>query len=125
VRLADLYVPAGSRPTAWSELARPDGLCDVRATFFLRPAGANPMEGLRLRRIASTLRSAAQTGRVVHLWWHPHNFGRDAEASLAFLEHILRVFDECRDRHGMESLSMVEAAERALGESPRGAEGLG
>ena len=33
---------------------------------------------------------AAKTGSNYHLWWHPHNFGKDLEANLKFLEKILQ-----------------------------------
>lgn len=126
-RLLDAYAPVSAAPARWDEVVRPDGLCDVRATLFLRPfeAQLRGLEELRLARIAEAIRSAARSGGVIHLWWHPHNFGRDLEANLAFLERILRVVAECRDRDGMESLSMFEVAERSRAAGPRGVEGHG
>lgn len=122
-RLLDAYTPvSGPGGVRWDELARQDGLWDVRASLFLRPHSPRlrALEPLRLARIAAGVRDAARTGRVFHLWWHPHNFGRNLEANLAFLEQVLRVVAECRARFGMESLSMGEVADRAAAAQPEG-----
>jgi peptidoglycan/xylan/chitin deacetylase (PgdA/CDA1 family) len=127
-RLVDAYLPVtGVAGAAWGEVPRPDGLCDVRATAFLRPhhPSLRALDGLRLARIAGAVRRAAREGRVFHLWWHPHNFGRHLDANLSFLEAILRVVAECRERLGMRSLSMAEVAAvaaRGRQEGVRGSE---
>jgi peptidoglycan/xylan/chitin deacetylase (PgdA/CDA1 family) len=116
-RLVDAYLPAtGPGVAGWDEVRRADGLCDVRASAFLRPhqPALRRLDGLRLARLSSAVRLAARAGRVFHLWWHPHNFGRHLEANLSFLEAILRVVAECRERLGMLSLSMGEAAAVAV-----------
>jgi peptidoglycan/xylan/chitin deacetylase (PgdA/CDA1 family) len=115
-RAVDAYVPAaGHATTAWDDLARGEAPLDVRASAFLRPyrPALRRLETLRLARLAWALRHAARAGRVFHLWWHPHNFGRHLEENLAFLDALLGVFAECRARYGMESLSMGEVAARA------------
>jgi peptidoglycan/xylan/chitin deacetylase (PgdA/CDA1 family) len=112
-RMLDAYLPlSGLRGTGWDEIVRPDGLCDVPASLFLRPYAPRlrAFDGARLARIAAAVRHAARSGRVFHLWWHPHNFGRHLAENLAFLEGVLRVVGECRSRHGMGSLSMGEVA---------------
>jgi hypothetical protein len=112
--MLDAYLPvSGPGNVAWDEVPRPDGLHDVRASLFLRPCrpGLRALERARLARIALAIRHAARTGRLFHLWWHPHNFGRDLEENLSFLEAILRVVGECRARSGMRSLSMGEVAD--------------
>ncbi len=120
-RLLDAYLPlSGSGGAGWDELSREDGLCDVRASLFLRPhePRLRALEPVRLARLAAAIRDAARSGRVFHLWWHPHNFGRNLEANLAFLERVLGVVAECRARFGMESLTMAEVAERAQAATP-------
>ena len=79
------------------------------------------LEGTRLRRILNGLDYAANRGQAYHLWWHPHNFGRQLPENLAFLEKILAHFAKLRQSQGMESLNMGELAARVGFETPAGA----
>lgn len=115
-RLLDNYVPmTGNQVFAWEDIPFIDGVCALPASHFLRPYSAKlaHLDGLRFRRIASGIREAAESGGVYHLWWHPHNFGLDAEQNLAFLRRLLEVHKTCRARHGMRSLSMTAAGNHA------------
>ena len=49
---------------------------------------------------------AAKAGRGYHLWWHPHNFGRNLDANMDGLRLIIDHFAVLRDRHGMTSVAM-------------------
>jgi peptidoglycan/xylan/chitin deacetylase (PgdA/CDA1 family) len=109
-RLADSYLPITREKTA---LRTPiDGLSDVPATMFLRPVTAplKALEPLRLDRLKRMMTTAARTGSIFHLWWHPHNFGRDTEANLDVLDRLLQHFRELRDRFGMRSMTMADMA---------------
>lgn len=108
-RLADSYLPITRERTV---LRKPiDGLFDVPATMFLRPVAVplKPFEPLRLSRLKGMMTTAARTGSIFHLWWHPHNFGRDTETNLQFLDHLLNHHNTLRDRFGMRSMTMAEA----------------
>ncbi len=114
MRLADTYVGVSAVPTfAWDSIRRHDGLCDVPASAFLRPFSPSRrrLEPLRMRRLVSGLRAAATGGRIVHLWWHPHNFARHPEESFAFLNRLLDEFDRLADRDGMRSMAMRDVVE--------------
>lgn len=114
-RAADAYAPVGpSYLQAWDDVRQPSGLCDVAASFFLRPLepALRPLEPLRMTRLRAAIRRAAESGRLVHLWWHPHNFGVRLEEHLAMLRELLDTFAACREREGMLSLSMAEVADR-------------
>lgn len=122
MRLADSYLDvSGDGSVGWDEIAQPGGLADVRASFFVRPFSPSlrAFESLRLRRLRLALQNAARERRVLHLWWHPHNFGAYPEESLRFLRGVLEEFSRCRDAYGMESLSMAEVADRAMERSAR------
>lgn len=119
LRLAEAYAPAGpSYLVRWDEVAQPSGLCDVRASFFVRPlregTGMHAIERARVSRLRRAIVRAGRERRIVHLWWHPHNFGVRTEANIAMLRALLDTFVECRERYGMESLSMAEVADRAM-----------
>jgi peptidoglycan/xylan/chitin deacetylase (PgdA/CDA1 family) len=119
-RAVDAYVPLyGHHTYAWSDLRRPGlPLCNVPASFFLRLPSQPRLRARALARIRTSMEHAARNGRIVHLWWHPHNFGVDTSARLAALRDVLVWFAELRDRHGMRSLTMAEIATSVLGPPP-------
>lgn len=112
-RLADTYLNlAGHHTTRWEEVEQSNGLCNVPASFYVRPYSPRfkALENLRLRRIERGMRYAAENGRILHLWWHPHDFGVNIDENIEFLRRILRRYRGLHDSHGMRSLSMSEAA---------------
>lgn len=110
MRLADAYAPlANNRHTL---PLRSEGLRDVPASRFLRPFSRrmNLLEWRRIGRIKREMTLAAENGELYHLWWHPHNFGVDLEENLAVLEAIASHYRILSERHGMQSMTMIEAA---------------
>lgn len=119
LRLADAYAPiTGPGSVEWESVV-PDenGLSDVRESRFFRPAPRFllPFDGLRLGRIVRSLRAAARTGSIFHLWWHPHNFGGDIAKSLADLEKVLEAFAQLREDGLMHSFNMGELSDLVRG----------
>ncbi|MRU15691.1 hypothetical protein FDP25_09640 [Roseovarius sp. A21] len=111
VRLLDSIMPVVPR----TDPRRPKqcaGATDVKASRFLRPwrSSLPAYSTLHLNRIRSEMRTAAQQGRQFHLWWHPHNFGRNARENLMQLEKVLEEYARLRLSHGMESVTMSDAA---------------
>lgn len=114
-RLADTYAPlTGTRDVPWPTAH--DGLVDVSASAFLRPAARRPnvLARLRLRRLVASMKHAAETHRLFHVWWHPHNFGIRLRENMAFLGELLDAYDQLRRTRSFESLTMGEVASRAL-----------
>jgi peptidoglycan/xylan/chitin deacetylase (PgdA/CDA1 family) len=111
----------GDHTIGWDDMWNGGPLCNVQAGFFLRPTRPvlwrRPLRWLQFHRIAPSIRRAAREHRVIHLWWHPHNFGRHVEANIAQLRDLLEVYAKCRERFGMRSMSMAEAAACARGEA--------
>ncbi len=111
-RLADAYVSI-SRGLAYDAdrigMAAP---FDVAASRFLRPwsRATRWAERLRIRRIQKEMRDAARSGRIYHLWWHPHNFGVNLQENLAVLSAVLDTYRELHDAHGMQSMNMRDVA---------------
>ena len=68
------------------------------------------LEGLKVRRIKKEMLYAAQKGLIYHLWWHPHNMGARTAENLAQLEDIFRYYLELKEKYGMQSFNMSEAA---------------
>ncbi len=92
LRLIDSYWNiSGLHCYDWNELRDPSGLYNIPASRFLRPCPdkLNFLEGFRLKRITNAMTYAAMNGKIFHLWWHPHNFGKDIQKNLNFLRAIL------------------------------------
>ena len=109
LRIADAYVNITGQNTFKVE-ANSDGLVNIPASKFLRPykRSLKFIENLRFRRISNAMAYAARNKENYHLWWHPHNFGKNMEENLSFLERILMQFQSLKSQHGFQSKSMNE-----------------
>ena len=115
-RLLDTYANlAGPHTVSWDAIQQDSGLCNIPASFFVRPYSPRwkQFELLRLQRIVGSIRRAAVSKELVHIWWHPHDFGLHIDQNLNFLRKVLESFCSYRDSHGMCSMSMADAAEVA------------
>ncbi|MBC7140425.1 MAG: polysaccharide deacetylase family protein [Defluviimonas sp.] len=85
-----------------------DDPVDVSASRFLRPCAGKlaAFHPLHLGAIKRGMTDAAKAGAGYHLWWHPHNFGRNLDTNMAGLNIIIDHFAMLRDRYGMTSLAM-------------------
>ena len=112
-RLLDAYVSLATPAPPDTEA----GLVNLPASAFLRPVSyrLRGLEPLRRRRIQSAMTAAARDGGCFHLWWHPHNFGRDLAENLQFLEGILQHHLVLREKFGVQPLTMSEAAQALAG----------
>jgi hypothetical protein len=112
-RFIDTYLPiTGSQAISWDSVFQQNGLCNVPASWFLRPYSPRLklLESLRIRRITQSIRQAAMQKKIIHLWWHPHNFGIYRKENLAVLRAILNEFAFCQQKYDMQSMSMAEVA---------------
>jgi len=109
-RMIDTYLPLSGANLA--DPAPEGPVINVPSSRFLRAYDRKlrRLDGLRLDRITSAMTQAAKAGSVFHLWWHPHNFGADTAENIRFLARVLGHFARLRDRYGMTSATMAEAA---------------
>lgn len=108
VRLADNYLSlTGPRTEKERTDARPINLPGTR---FLRPHAATlrRLEPSKRRRIEREMTEAANERHTYHLWWHPHNFGRDPEPNLEALRDLLEHARRLQYSHGWQSRTMAE-----------------
>ncbi len=114
LRLSDVYVPLTGQGGYVPEVQ--DGLVNLIGSRmykpYFKPLGA--LENQKLRRIKAQMLHAARNGLTFHLWWHPHNIGVMTEFHFRQLEDIFRYYYMLRDKYGMESKNMREAAEQIL-----------
>lgn len=115
-RLMDSYLNISGYNCYTDESLRGVYPVNVPSSRFLRPFSATlkPLEWLRMRRIKKAMTHAAKTNKVFHLWWHPHNFGVQQDANFAFLEEILRHYNQLREKYGFESQTMTDYAQKIL-----------
>ena len=105
----------GALPIGPSQVVRPrqnGSALNVPASRFLRPWSRKlrAYHALHIRRIETEMAAAARSGQCYHLWWHPHNFGRDMARNLAQLDRVIACFKRCRDDLGMVSRTMRDFA---------------
>lgn len=108
--LLDAYLPltvGGYKPR------QENGIWNLTGSKMYRPImpKLHFLEKQKLRRIKGQMRHAAKHGLTYHLWWHPHNLGVRTEEHLAQLEEIFRYYEELKEKYGMQSLNMREAAQ--------------
>jgi hypothetical protein len=63
-------------------------------------------------RLRAGLRQAARSGRIFHMWWHPHNFSQHRTENFSVLETVLNEFEKLAITEGMLSLSMRDVMTR-------------
>jgi len=104
LRLIDSLNPFVKRASA---LEYDSGLYMTRASLFLRvnlPCTAWALHVLRVRREIEALRP----GEIFHIWFHPHNLGKDTRTRLARVEEILDIIAERCTRGLLVSRCMAD-----------------
>lgn len=111
MQLAEDVFPFAGRNRALDANAL-GGLVNVHANRFLRPSIGKYalLSRMHLRKVRAEMRRAAAEGDAFHLWWHPHNFGRNTESGLRQLEDICREYRALNSAFGFASVTMVEEA---------------
>lgn len=109
-RLADFYFPVNGNRLVEPSVV--NGMINIPASCFLRPYShkLSFMEGRRLARMKAEMTAAARQKKIYHLWWHPHNFGRDMDKNFEILSKLISHFNFLHDKYGMQSRSMGEVA---------------
>lgn len=113
LRLVDAYVNLTGHHTFSLKNIQKDPILNIKSSRFLRPYSSkfSFLEKLRLRRIKKGLTKAAKKNELYHLWWHPHNFGRNTKENLQFLEEILKHVDYLKFKYNFQSMHMRDVTE--------------
>ena len=113
-RRLDHYLPLSGHNGVTPEVDRL-GIINIRSSRFLLPAPTRSriFGSLCQRRIERSMRNAARTGQVFHLWWHPHNFGSHVDDNIAMLRTIMERYRALSEEQGMISRTMGEIAAAA------------
>ncbi|WP_432360333.1 polysaccharide deacetylase family protein [Sporosarcina sp. UB5] len=115
-RLLDCYINLFGHHTYPIGEVETKQIVNLPSSRFLRPYQSkfNSIESLRLKRIKNSLTYAAKNNEVFHLWWHPHNFGKNLKENIRFLREILDHVENLRSQYGFTSMTMEEATKLAL-----------
>lgn len=108
LRLADRYFNITGHNTY--SLSKEAEFYNIKSSRFLAPYinKLKLLEFLRLRRIKNAMTYAAKNNQIYHLWWHPHNFGKNMKENFKFLDDILQHYIYLNQTYGMESLNIQE-----------------
>ncbi len=112
LRLLDSYINISGYNSYRLDSISPKKPYNIPSGIFLRPFSKKLriFEGLKRSRIKRAMEYAAINGEILHLWWHPHNFGTDTKENIKLLEDILVMYQELNHKYNMESLNMAEVA---------------
>jgi peptidoglycan/xylan/chitin deacetylase (PgdA/CDA1 family) len=112
VRLLDAYFNISGHNTYTLKELSLEQPYNIPSSRFLRPYSKKLsfMEGIRLRRIKNSMTYAAKNNELFHLWWHPHNFGKDISSNISILNKILEHYKTLEHEYGMKSLNMKEVS---------------
>lgn len=114
MRLMDSYVNlSGHHTTSLSDLTEQP--YNIPASRLLRPYSRKLsfLETLKVWRVKRSMKHAAKNGEIFHLWWHPHNFGKDLNKNMAMLSNVVNYYLKLQDKYGMQTLSMEEVSKLA------------
>jgi peptidoglycan/xylan/chitin deacetylase (PgdA/CDA1 family) len=125
VRRLDHYLPLSGHNGVTPE-SDSLGIVNIRSSRFLLPVPTRSrMLGLLCHhRLAAAMTHAAATGRIFHLWWHPHNFGAAVDDNMAMLRQVMEHYRKLAQEHGMVSRNMGEVATDARHGVSHSVEGL-
>lgn len=113
LRLADRYLNITGYHTY--PLSKKAKFYNIKSSRFLAPyiSKLRVLEFLRLRRIKNAMTYAAKNNQIYHLWWHPHNFGKNMEENFNFLDEILKHYNHLNQTYGMKSMNMQEVVKES------------
>tara|TARA_B100000809_G_scaffold111195_1_gene109784 strand:+ start:3318 stop:4286 length:969 start_codon:yes stop_codon:yes gene_type:complete len=90
-RFSDSYINISGHHCYSIDNTKKNTPYNIPSSRFLRPYSKRlkMLKILKLNRIKKSMNYAAKNGLVYHLWWHPHNFGKNTERNFKILNQIL------------------------------------
>jgi hypothetical protein len=112
-RLLDAYLPLSGYNIHDPVECMKEQPINIPSSRFLRPYSSKLkwLDGLRLWRIKQSMTAAARQRKIYHLWWHPHNFGKDLTENLKFLTAILEHQQRLQKKYGFICINMSKFAD--------------
>lgn len=118
LRIIDSYLNImGHHTLPVSDLVKDKGTCvNLPSSRFFRPFNSQLqlLNSLKIRRIKKSMTYAAKEGHLYHLWWHPHNFGKDLDKNISDLREIYQHFQMLNETYGFKSETMTSLASKII-----------
>ncbi len=110
IRIMDAYLNLSGHHCYSSQYMSRSIPYNIASSRFLRPYSKRLkwLEWLRLKRITNSMTHAAKNNLTYHLWWHPHNFGINQDENFAFLEKVLKHYQELNVKYSFTSITMKD-----------------
>jgi peptidoglycan/xylan/chitin deacetylase (PgdA/CDA1 family) len=110
-RLLDTYINISGHNT--HTLQMDYGLVNIASSRFLRPYSKKLsfLENLKIQRIKRGMTHAAKNNQVYHLWWHPHNFGKNTQQNFKALEDLFKHYSLLKTTYNFNSITMTGLVE--------------
>ncbi len=114
LQIADTYWNLTGYHTFSIQTLKKEPIWNIPASAFLRPyhRKLHFLERLRIRRIKEAMTYAAKHDEIYHLWWHPHNLGKNVYRNFKALEDILKHYKFLRQQYNFESQNMQELVDK-------------
>lgn len=97
------------------EITEECGIINIPSSHFLRPYSSwGLLNTLQVKRIKKSMKKAAKEKKVFHLWWHPHNMGKEISNNMKLLEEILLYYCKLNEEYDFQSLSMGDVVVQYL-----------
>lgn len=114
-RLIDSYINiSGNNTYAMQSLKKVNALFNIPSSKFLRPYNKTLwfLEPLKVSRVKNSMTHAAKHNEVYHLWWHPHNFGKNIDKNFDALEQIFKHYNALNKSYDFKSSTMSSLADK-------------
>lgn len=117
-RLIDMYIPVCGNKSYYKHECYQGDVVDVKASIFFRKYDKRLffLEPLKMFTVKRLMKIAAKKGKIIHIWWHPHNMGADPDKFLEQIEMLLVHYKKLQAEYGFESKNMGELAEEIINE---------
>ena len=111
LRLMDVYFPLTGQGGYIPQ--KENGIWNLVGSRMYKPyfKRLSFLEDRKVKRIKKQMLHAAKNNLAFHLWWHPHNVGVRTAFHLQQLVEIFCYYEELKQKYGMQSLNMAEAAQ--------------
>lgn len=119
VRFIDTYLNFSGKKSYKIEDCISDGIVNLKASVFFRKYNTKLefLEPYKVACIKRQMKKAARRGEIFHLWWHPHNIGRNLDKCIEQLNEIFTYYEQLNCQYGFESKNMGEVAEEIIHEN--------
>jgi peptidoglycan/xylan/chitin deacetylase (PgdA/CDA1 family) len=86
---------------------------NIKASRFFRPETNKNrfINSLVIKRVMKDMTYAAKNNFIYHLWWHPHNFGKNTVDNIRSLEKVLNHYKDLKCKYCFQSANMNDIVE--------------